>query len=219
MVGSLEIMQEAKRWSVIPFIFVSNQKLIFSITFLLSFSITATGGVFGPQGESGSEPEDDGQMKFYTEQHRGRRRSKGTSSQLLQGDWFVLSCTASIEHSAPPPPALLCHVTHMWSSESSVAETRTLVLERQTQSCNWFNDCCKNDATAEDSITVHDQIFPSSCNKSKKNNDHDHQEHVLFSWFSTFFPPWWHFFCVRVCQRRKTRVCCDLTLYVHSVGF
>lgn len=36
----------------------------------------ATGGVFGPQGESGSEPEDDSQ-KFYTEQHRGRRRSKG----------------------------------------------------------------------------------------------------------------------------------------------
>ncbi|AWP15345.1 putative astrotactin-2-like, partial [Scophthalmus maximus] len=36
-----------------------------------------TGGVFGPQGESGSEPEDDSQMKFYTEQHRGRRRGKG----------------------------------------------------------------------------------------------------------------------------------------------
>ena len=32
--------------------------------------------MFGPQGESGSEPEDDSQMKFYTE-HRGRRRSKG----------------------------------------------------------------------------------------------------------------------------------------------
>lgn len=46
---------------------------------LLISSISATGGVFGPQGESGSEPEDDGQMKFYTEQHRGRRRSKGTA--------------------------------------------------------------------------------------------------------------------------------------------
>lgn len=33
--------------------------------------------MFGPQVESGSEPEDDGQMKFYTEQHRGRRRNKG----------------------------------------------------------------------------------------------------------------------------------------------
>lgn len=32
--------------------------------------------MFGPQRESGSEPEDDSQMKFYTE-HRGRRRSKG----------------------------------------------------------------------------------------------------------------------------------------------
>lgn len=39
--------------------------------------ISATGGVFGPQVESGSEPEDDSQMKFYTEQHRGRRRNKG----------------------------------------------------------------------------------------------------------------------------------------------
>lgn len=33
--------------------------------------------MFGPQVESGSEPEDDSQMKFYTEQHRGRRRNKG----------------------------------------------------------------------------------------------------------------------------------------------
>lgn len=36
-----------------------------------------TGGVYGPQEESNSEPEDDIQMKFYTEQNRGRRRSKG----------------------------------------------------------------------------------------------------------------------------------------------
>lgn len=49
----------------------------FQLFFPLIVSIPATGGVFGPQGESGSEPEDDSQMKFYTEQHRGRRRSKG----------------------------------------------------------------------------------------------------------------------------------------------
>lgn len=48
-----------------------------STFFPLIFSFPATGGVLGPQGESGSEPEDDSQMKFYTEQHRGRRRSKG----------------------------------------------------------------------------------------------------------------------------------------------
>lgn len=43
----------------------------------LYISPPEAGGVFGPQGESGSETEDDNQMKFYTEQHRGRRRSKG----------------------------------------------------------------------------------------------------------------------------------------------
>lgn len=59
-------------------------KNVFFKYFLLSSLIPASGGVFGPQGESGSEPEDDGQMKFYTEQHRGRRRSKGTSFQWLQ---------------------------------------------------------------------------------------------------------------------------------------
>lgn len=41
--------------------------------------------MFGPQVESGSEPEDDGQMKFYTEQHRGRRRNKGER----KGAWVV----------------------------------------------------------------------------------------------------------------------------------
>lgn len=82
-------------------------KNVFFNYILLSSLIPATGGVFGPQGESGSEPEDDGQMKFYTEQHRGRRRSKGTSSRLLQGDWFVLSCTSSSDHFAPPAPALI----------------------------------------------------------------------------------------------------------------
>lgn len=39
--------------------------------------------MFGPQVESGSEPEDDSQMKFYTEQHRGRRRNKGERKQRL----------------------------------------------------------------------------------------------------------------------------------------
>ncbi|CAL8340756.1 unnamed protein product [Arctogadus glacialis] len=39
--------------------------------------LPVTGPVFGHQVDSCSEPEDDHQMKFYTEQHRGQRRIKG----------------------------------------------------------------------------------------------------------------------------------------------
>lgn len=52
-----------------------NEIICLSPCFFLCLS--ATGHVFSPQGGSGSEPEDDNQTKFYTEQHRGRRRSKG----------------------------------------------------------------------------------------------------------------------------------------------
>lgn len=62
--------------------YLKNSWILILIRFIIAFcflniSPSAAGGVFGPQGESGSEPEDDNQMKFYTEQHRGRRRSKG----------------------------------------------------------------------------------------------------------------------------------------------
>lgn len=39
------------------------------------------GGVFGRQVDSGSEMDDNTQLKFYTE-HRGRRRSKGNRLHL-----------------------------------------------------------------------------------------------------------------------------------------
>ncbi len=39
------------------------------------------GGVFGHQVDSGSEMDDNTQLKFYTE-HRGRRRSKGNHLHL-----------------------------------------------------------------------------------------------------------------------------------------
>lgn len=61
--------------------------------------------------------------------------------------------------------------------------------KRQYKAATDLMTAAKNDATAEDLITVEDQIFPSSCNKYKKNYDRDHQDHVFlgvfFSCFST----------------------------------
>ncbi|CAG12412.1 unnamed protein product [Tetraodon nigroviridis] len=53
------------------------------VTFCHASGFRPLGGVFGPQVESGSEPKDESQMKFYTEQHRGRRRNKGQAKQPI----------------------------------------------------------------------------------------------------------------------------------------
>ncbi|KAL0965496.1 hypothetical protein UPYG_G00282030 [Umbra pygmaea] len=45
--------------------------------------IIEAGSVFGHEGDSGSNVEDETQLKFYTEQHRGRRRSKGCPQSLM----------------------------------------------------------------------------------------------------------------------------------------
>lgn len=48
---------------------------------ILSVFLCEAGGMFVRQADSGSEMDDDTQLKFYTE-HRGRRRSKGNRIHL-----------------------------------------------------------------------------------------------------------------------------------------
>lgn len=50
---------------------------------ILSVFLCEAGGMFVRQPDSGSEMDDDTQLKFYTE-HRGRRRSKGNHIHLHQ---------------------------------------------------------------------------------------------------------------------------------------
>uniref|UniRef100_H3DN22 Astrotactin 2 n=1 Tax=Tetraodon nigroviridis TaxID=99883 RepID=H3DN22_TETNG len=69
------------------------------------------GGVFGPQVESGSEPKDESQMKFYTEQHRGRRRNKGSVNGAgSRKEWSTFTLV----------PVTECRVGNYNSSQTSL---------------------------------------------------------------------------------------------------
>lgn len=57
------------------------------------------GSVFGRQGDSGSDGDDETQLKFYTEQHRGRRRSRGETREVVCE--FVCA-HACVEHGDVP---------------------------------------------------------------------------------------------------------------------
>lgn len=61
---------------------------LFSMPFISYFlpsvsPLPVAGSVFGRQGDSGSDGDDETQLKFYTEQHRGRRRSRGETGEGL----------------------------------------------------------------------------------------------------------------------------------------
>nr|XP_020456500.1 astrotactin-2-like [Monopterus albus] len=104
----------------------------------------ATGGVFGPQGESGSEPEDDSQMKFYTEQHRGRRRSKGHSHSPLNKVTLTLitisTCVIAIVYATQDPCPLTVKVT-LHVPEHFVADGSSFVVSMGSflDISNWLN--------------------------------------------------------------------------------
>uniref|UniRef100_A0A672ZYP0 Astrotactin 2 n=1 Tax=Sphaeramia orbicularis TaxID=375764 RepID=A0A672ZYP0_9TELE len=120
-----------------------------------------TGGVFGPQGESGSEPEDDNQMKFYTEQHRGRRRSKGHPHSPLNKVTLTLitistcviaivyatqdSCPLTVKVTLHVPEHLFSFVVSMGSflDVSNWLNPAKLTLYYQTNSSTqWVRDYC-----------------------------------------------------------------------------
>uniref|UniRef100_A0A3Q4GJZ5 Astrotactin 2 n=1 Tax=Neolamprologus brichardi TaxID=32507 RepID=A0A3Q4GJZ5_NEOBR len=103
------------------------------------------GGVFGPQGESGSEPEDDNQMKFYTEQHRGRRRSKGEKKlsplnkvtlTLITISTCVIAIVYATQDSCPLTVKVTLHVPeHFVADGSSFVVSMGSFLDVS----NWLN--------------------------------------------------------------------------------
>uniref|UniRef100_A0AAQ5Z4F8 MACPF domain-containing protein n=1 Tax=Amphiprion ocellaris TaxID=80972 RepID=A0AAQ5Z4F8_AMPOC len=104
----------------------------------------STGGVFGPQGESGSEPEDDNQMKFYTEQHRGRRRSKGHPHSPLNKVTLTLitisTCVIAIVYATQDSCPLTVKVT-LHVPEHFVADGSSFVVSMGSflDVSNWLN--------------------------------------------------------------------------------
>uniref|UniRef100_A0A3Q2NW75 Astrotactin 2 n=1 Tax=Fundulus heteroclitus TaxID=8078 RepID=A0A3Q2NW75_FUNHE len=109
-----------------------------------NFDKTVTGGVYGPQGESSSEPEDDNQMKFYTEQNRGRRRSKGHSQSPLNKVTLTLitisTCVIAIVYATQDSCPLTVKVT-LHVPEHFVADGSSFVVSMGSflDVSNWLN--------------------------------------------------------------------------------
>ncbi|XP_070408443.1 astrotactin-2 isoform X2 [Nothobranchius furzeri] len=107
-------------------------------------SHTRAGGMYGPQGESGSEPEDDTQMKFYTEQNRGQRRSKGHSQSPLNKVTLTLitisTCVIAIVYATQDSCPLTVKVT-LHVPEHFVADGSSFVVSMDSflDVSNWLN--------------------------------------------------------------------------------
>uniref|UniRef100_A0A667WTI8 Astrotactin 2 n=1 Tax=Myripristis murdjan TaxID=586833 RepID=A0A667WTI8_9TELE len=106
--------------------------------------VPMSGGVFGRQGDSGSEPEDDSQMKFYTEQHRGRRRSKGhphsplnkVTLTLITISTCVIAIVYATQNSCPLTVKVTLHVPeHFVADGSSFVVSMGSFLDVS----NWLN--------------------------------------------------------------------------------
>uniref|UniRef100_A0A7N6AB11 Astrotactin 2 n=1 Tax=Anabas testudineus TaxID=64144 RepID=A0A7N6AB11_ANATE len=99
---------------------------------------------FGRLGESGSEPEDDSQLKFYTEQHRGRRRSKGYSQSPLNKVTLTLitisTCVIAIVYATQDSCPLTVKVT-LHVPEHFVADGSSFVVSMGSflDVSNWLN--------------------------------------------------------------------------------
>uniref|UniRef100_A0A096M0Q8 Astrotactin 2 n=1 Tax=Poecilia formosa TaxID=48698 RepID=A0A096M0Q8_POEFO len=110
----------------------------------LSSRTRVTGGVYGPQDESSSEPEDENQMKFYTEQNRGRRRSKGHSQSPLNKVTLTLitisTCVIAIVYATQDSCPLTVKVT-LHVPEHFVADGSSFVVSMGSflDVSNWLN--------------------------------------------------------------------------------
>ncbi|XP_035234487.1 astrotactin-2-like isoform X2 [Anguilla anguilla] len=85
------------------------------------------GGVYGHPGDSGSEADDETQLKFYTEQHRGRRRSKGSPRSpvnkptltLITISTCILAVVYSSQMSCPLTVRVTLHVPEHFIADGS----------------------------------------------------------------------------------------------------
>uniref|UniRef100_A0A8C9VR65 Astrotactin 2 n=1 Tax=Scleropages formosus TaxID=113540 RepID=A0A8C9VR65_SCLFO len=123
------------------------------------------GGVFGHPGDSGSEADDETPIKFYTEQQRGRRRSKGAARSpvnkptltLITISTCILAAVYSSQLSCPLTVKVTLHVPEHFVADGSSfvvsmgsyldvsdwLNPAKLILYYQTNSTSqWVRDYC-----------------------------------------------------------------------------
>uniref|UniRef100_A0A8C1SDK7 Astrotactin 2 n=1 Tax=Cyprinus carpio TaxID=7962 RepID=A0A8C1SDK7_CYPCA len=104
---------------------------------------TRAGGVFGRQVDSGSEMDDDTQLKFYTE-HRGRRRSKGCPQSPMSKATLTLitvcTCVVAVVYGTQTSCPLTVKVT-LHVPEHFIADGSSFVVSMGSylDVSNWLN--------------------------------------------------------------------------------
>ncbi|XP_023666848.1 astrotactin-2-like isoform X1 [Paramormyrops kingsleyae] len=100
--------------------------------------------VFGRPGDSGSDAEDDAQLKFYTEQHRGRHRSRGCPQSPMNKATLTLitisTCILAVVYSSQLSCPLTVKVT-LHVPEHFVADGSSFVVSMGSylDLSNWLN--------------------------------------------------------------------------------
>ncbi|XP_035246311.1 astrotactin-2 isoform X1 [Anguilla anguilla] len=102
------------------------------------------GSVFGHSGYSGPEAQDENQLKFFTEQHRGRRRSKGYPHSPVKKATLTLitisTCVLAVVYSSQIPCPLTVKVT-LHVPEHFIADGSSFVVSMGSylDLSNWLN--------------------------------------------------------------------------------
>uniref|UniRef100_A0A8C7TX94 Astrotactin 2 n=1 Tax=Oncorhynchus mykiss TaxID=8022 RepID=A0A8C7TX94_ONCMY len=106
--------------------------------------LPVAGNVFGRQGDSGSEGDDETQLKFYTEQHRGRRRSRGCPHSPMNKATLTLititTCVLAVVYGTQLSCSLTVKVT-LHVPEHFVADGSSFVVSMGSflDVSNWLN--------------------------------------------------------------------------------
>uniref|UniRef100_A0A8C2IQA8 Astrotactin 2 n=1 Tax=Cyprinus carpio TaxID=7962 RepID=A0A8C2IQA8_CYPCA len=122
------------------FIVTVAQSVVYRTVFVFLFE---AGGVFGRQVDSGSEMDDDTQLKFYTE-HRGRRRSKGCPQSPMSKATLTLitvcTCVVAVVYGTQTSCPLTVKVT-LHVPEHFIADGSSFVVSMGSylDVSNWLN--------------------------------------------------------------------------------
>ncbi|KAJ7987287.1 hypothetical protein DPEC_G00337160 [Dallia pectoralis] len=107
-------------------------------------SFKVAGSVFGHQGDSGSDGDNETQLKFYTQQHRGRRRSKGCPNSLMNKATLTLitisMCVLAVVYGTPLSCSLTVKLT-LHVPEHFIADGSSFVVSPGSflDVSNWLN--------------------------------------------------------------------------------
>ncbi|XP_061119743.1 astrotactin-2 isoform X3 [Conger conger] len=108
------------------------------------YLLSLGGSVFGHPGYSGPEAHDENQLKFFTEQHRGRRRSKGYPHSPVKKATLTLitisTCVLAVVYSSQIPCPLTVKVT-LHVPEHFIADGSSFVVSMGSylDLSNWLN--------------------------------------------------------------------------------